>query len=221
MAVTDFVYRISGLATYQDGSYAPFEVTHHNSQWGNGQPDAATSLAAFKQLYADKKSIVDTLVALLPGTHTLTPVIIGTPQVNNVAGYSIGAATMTIDGITVAFKAGDTFRVGLTDTQIYTATGTPTLTSVTFTPALKVAATNNEELFPVQSNEVVTDFHMTVTARATYDDGTNEDFAVQYQLGANITLGRVGVETDIKVLNLSAVDALWELITGTARAVTV
>ena len=145
-AVTDFIYRISGLVTFTDNSTQVFEVTHQNGI--TSQVDSSGSLEAFKQLYADESSLVNALKALLPGTHTLTP-----------------AAPST---------------------------------------ALTVS-----------------DFHMLVTGRASYADNTWDDFEVVYQLGGNTTIGDVSAETRVKVLNLAAVDAIWELLVGAGNATTV
>jgi hypothetical protein len=46
---------------------------------------------------------------------------LGTPKVNNAAGYAVDATTMTIDGVTGQLAVGDTFTIG-TDTDIYTVT---------------------------------------------------------------------------------------------------
>jgi hypothetical protein len=71
----------------------------------------------------------------------------GAPLVNNSAGYAIGIATMTIDGVVGALSVGDRFTVvGDTGTvhtiTAHTETSTNT-TSITFTPALVGAVLDN------------------------------------------------------------------------------
>lgn len=67
--------------------------------------------------------------------------------VNNALGYAIGATTMVVDGFTSALAAGDTFTLTGDDTE-YTVTAhtetTGATTSITFTPGLVIAATDNE-----------------------------------------------------------------------------
>lgn len=69
---------------------------------------------------------------------------VGDPgAVNNGAGYAIGASTIVVDAIVTPMVAGDEFTFASHDT-IYTATGTPTTTSLSFTPALTHAILDNE-----------------------------------------------------------------------------
>lgn len=73
-------------------------------------------------------------------------------EVNNAAGYTQGATTMLIDGISGIVPTGATFRVTLpaTDDTIYTVTAhTETLgntTSITFTPGLVAGVADNDDL---------------------------------------------------------------------------
>jgi hypothetical protein len=76
MAVSNFIVRMSGTVAYTDNSHGSFEasaswkgelggvIATHNS------PD---SQANFSQLAADKASGLSALLAVLPGTITLTP----------------------------------------------------------------------------------------------------------------------------------------------------
>jgi hypothetical protein len=70
-----------------------------------------------------------------------------TPAVNNAAGYAIGATTMVVDGIPGIVEVGDTFSLA-GDPTIYRITAhvetTGHTTSITFTPGLVDAATDNE-----------------------------------------------------------------------------
>ena len=70
-----------------------------------------------------------------------------TGAVNNTSGYVTGTTTMKMDGTTVSVPKGATFTLA-GDDQIYEVTDkTDTLgatTSVTFTPGLIIAATDNE-----------------------------------------------------------------------------
>lgn len=72
-----------------------------------------------------------------------------TAAVNNASGYVTTTTTMAVDGVTGAVPTGSTFRMA-GDDQIYTVTGhSETLgntTSITFTPGLQIAATDNEVL---------------------------------------------------------------------------
>lgn len=63
--------------------------------------------------------------------------------VNFMAGYSIGATTIVVDGFTVAPEAGMEFTVGTVPYR-YRLTGTPTTTSLTFTPGLLEAIADND-----------------------------------------------------------------------------
>jgi hypothetical protein len=67
--------------------------------------------------------------------------------INNPTGYPIGSTTMAVDGFTVTLNNGDTFQL-TGDPNTYTITGhTETLgatTSITFSPGLVVAATDDE-----------------------------------------------------------------------------
>jgi hypothetical protein len=70
-----------------------------------------------------------------------------TGAVNNAAGYIIGVATMTIDGITGILPNGLPFKLA-GDDQVYSITAhtetTGNTTSITFTPPLAMAATDNQ-----------------------------------------------------------------------------
>lgn len=70
--MADLTFKIRGLVAYSDGSSSPFEASSWRGILHN--PFGATSLESFQQLYADKKSSVDSMLALFTGpTHTLTP----------------------------------------------------------------------------------------------------------------------------------------------------
>ena len=70
--MADLTFRVSGLVTYSDGSFGPFEASLHRGILSS--PFGTTSLANFQQLYADKQTATDALLALFVGpTHALTP----------------------------------------------------------------------------------------------------------------------------------------------------
>lgn len=83
---------------------------------------------------------------------------LGSPAVNNMAGYSSGATTMLVDGVTGAFAVGDIFIVAADTTGLlHTITAhTETLsntTSITFTPALGHAVLDNG-IITVQAHQI-------------------------------------------------------------------
>lgn len=70
-------------------------------------------------------------------------------EVNNVAGYTIGATTMTIDGITGAVPVGTVFQVEGDDNFYVVSATTETLgntTSITFAPGLSAAVADNDDI---------------------------------------------------------------------------
>jgi hypothetical protein len=70
-----------------------------------------------------------------------------TGAVNNASGYTTGATTMLVDTITGAIPTGASFTMAGADTIYDVTAHTETLgstTSITFTPGLKTAATDNQ-----------------------------------------------------------------------------
>lgn len=86
-------------------------------------------------------------IDLKQATVTITDGYSKVGAVNNAAGYITGSTTMVVDGFTNAVAVGDTFTL-TGDTQIYTISAhsesTGATTSITFTPGLVIAATDNE-----------------------------------------------------------------------------
>jgi hypothetical protein len=70
-------------------------------------------------------------------------------KVNLMAGYSIGTTTMAVDGITGALVTGDYFTLAGGNQWYKITAHTETLgntTSITFTPGLKVAAVDDDDI---------------------------------------------------------------------------
>lgn len=68
--MADLSYKASGLVSYSDGSYAPFEAVYYNGTvYGSFD---SVSLETFGQLYTDDSTNVDAVLALLSGTHAVT-----------------------------------------------------------------------------------------------------------------------------------------------------
>src|SRR5688572_10946437 len=79
MPMADLTFRIRGHVTYSDNSHTPFEASLHRGLLHN--PWGSVSLDSFQQLYSDKASDVNALLALFTGpTHTLTPLAPGTSK---------------------------------------------------------------------------------------------------------------------------------------------
>lgn len=101
MAVKDFTVKVSGTVAYEDNSHGSFEATA--VQKGNLGGVVAThysqsSLENFKQLYQDAAMGVDAMLAVFPGTITVTPDA-GT------AAKQVASFVMEVSGI-VAFTDG-------------------------------------------------------------------------------------------------------------------
>ena len=101
MAVKDFTVRVSGTVAYEDNSHGSFEASA--IQKGNlggvvAQHSNPDSLTHFRELYQDTAMGVDAMLAIFPGTITLTP-LAGT------AARQVSSFVMEISGI-VAFDDG-------------------------------------------------------------------------------------------------------------------
>ena len=101
MAVKDFTVKLSGTVAYEDNSHGSFEATA--VQKGNLGGVVAThyspdSLENFKQLYQDNAMGVDAMLAVFPGTITVTP-----PAGS--ASKQVASFVMEVSGI-VAFDDG-------------------------------------------------------------------------------------------------------------------
>lgn len=128
--------------------------------------------------------------------------------INNVSGYAIGATTMLIAGL----PANTVIPVGMTflmtgDTTVYTVSAhtetSGTTTSVTFSPGLVVATTNNE---------VITfGPHMLVVHIATGNLTWDENREIQYLLDRGlIDTVREGDQVPMNV----TLDFRWDFITA-------
>lgn len=126
------------------------------------------------------------------------------PKVNLMAGYTMGAVTMLVDGITGALVTGDRFGVvGSTAAHVITA-HTETLgatTSITFTPGLTGAVADNADItfLPHQLEVKMGD------GNCTYD----ESRTIEYKLNRGvIDEVREGdqVPMDVKI------DGNWEFL---------
>lgn len=129
-----------------------------------------------------------------------------TGAVNNVAGYSAGATTMIVDGITGQIPVLASFTItGSNRTHIVTAaSGSPT-TSITFTPALTGS---------VADNAVITFGGRTLEAKIGEGNLTyNEQREFEYTLDrGNLDTVR---ELDQQPLEVS-LDFIWEFLTASS-----
>lgn len=94
--VSDVVYKLSGIVSYSDGTWDPFEITYANSTFID--TFSATSLEAGKQLTTDKLSTLNTIWALLPGTHTITATAPSTDKTVNDFVLSVSGRISKTDG---------------------------------------------------------------------------------------------------------------------------
>lgn len=134
----------------------------------------------------------------------------GTAAVNNASGYTIAAVTMAIDGYTGIIAVGQTLKFG-SDVTVYTVTGhtetSGNTTSITFTPGLVVATTDNE---------VITLQPKTLTIKIGEGNMTyGEKRAIEYKKNRG-KLDPSGVRLgDEEPLDVSF-DILWENITASS-----
>lgn len=105
--MADFIYRIAGTVAFSDNSWAPFEVSIQNGLVHT--PYTTYSLDTFKQLYADAKtgvSGVDALLALFVGpTHALTPVAASPDKTVTDWSMSVSGTVALDDNTTTTFAA--------------------------------------------------------------------------------------------------------------------
>jgi hypothetical protein len=99
MPISDFTVKVSGTVAYANNSHGSFEATA--TQNGNLGGIVATHSSAdsqlhFRELYQDSSAGVDAMLAVLPGTITLTPAA-GT------AARQVSSFVMEISGV-VAFS---------------------------------------------------------------------------------------------------------------------
>lgn len=132
----------------------------------------------------------------------------GTFRVNNVAGYSTSAVTMTIDGYTGALAVGDKFTIaGETGTPVHTISAhtetSGNTTSITFAPAL--------------ASDVADDVVCTLKPHAieiNIGDGNleyTEKRTMEYKLNkGKLDYVRLADEEPMEV----SMDFVWEFLTG-------
>lgn len=121
--------------------------------------------------------------------------------VNFMAGYTAGATTIAVDGFTVAPPVGATFTIE-SGTQRYLITASST-TSITFTPGLKGAVADNDEVHvgPRQISVKLGDGNL------TYSETKNREYILDR---GEIDEVRDGDEAPVEV----SLNAQWQFITG-------
>lgn len=131
---------------------------------------------------------------------------LGPGLVNNVSGYPIGSTTMVVDGFTGVVQTGDQFAVA-GGTDIYTVTShietAGATTSLTFTPALVVAAVDDDTI-DIQTHQLNIKIG---EGTLTYD----EKRKMQYMLDR-------GLLDDVREADQEPIDVrldfLWEHLTA-------
>lgn len=125
-----------------------------------------------------------------------------TGAVNNVAGYSIGAASMTVDGFTVAPPVGATFRMTVSGVKRYTIL-TSTLTTITFSPGLVAAAVDNDVIV-VGARQIEAKLG---DGNLTYSKTKNREYILNRGVIDEV---RNGDQAPVDV----SLNAQWQFITG-------
>ena len=119
----------------------------------------------------------------------------GAGAVNNASGYSAGATSMTVDGAgstTTNIAIGSWFTINGYVHQVATLTGSPSVTAVTFTPALHAAVADNDVITWYKPGAINNASGYTVGTLAAAGALTVDGFSVAPKAGQLLTIGSYG-----------------------------
>lgn len=135
----DFTYKISGIVTYSDNSWAPFEASVQNGIVYT--PYASYSLDAFRQAYADANAGIDALLALFVGpAHSLTPVAVSPDKTVTDWSMSVSGMVALDDNTVTSFAAQHTSTFSTVSNSVLFADETTTNTNKTYDEIIQTTA---------------------------------------------------------------------------------